>query len=87
MLPLSFRFGNGFDMAFHGVVIGAGDLGLRLASLRLRAGDAVTALRRRQLPIPEGIRAVHGDIHDPSALALLPESPDWLVFCATPDTR
>lgn len=74
-------------MAFQGVVIGAGDLGLRLASLRLAAGDAVTVLRRRQLPMPDGIQAVQGDMHDSRTLARLPKSPDWLVFCATPDAR
>ena len=87
MLPLTFRFGNGFGMAFQGVVIGAGDLGMRLAALRVSAGDAVSAIRRRQLPMPEGVRAIQGDMLECRDLAKLPMTPDWLVFCATPDAR
>ena len=74
-------------MDHQGVVIGAGDLGQRLAALRVAAGDSVSALRRRQLPMPDGVLAVHGDLFDPRGLARLPGRPDWLVFCATPDAR
>ncbi len=87
MLPLPFRWRNGYDMDYQGVVIGAGDLGRRLAVLRVAAGDVVSALRRRQLPMPEGVHAVQGDMFDPHDLALLPNRPCWLVFCATPDAR
>jgi electron-transferring-flavoprotein dehydrogenase len=74
-------------MDCQGVVIGAGDLGLRLAALRVEAGDAVFALRRRQLPMPSGIQAIQGDMFESGDLAKLPSRPDWLVFCATPDSR
>jgi nucleoside-diphosphate-sugar epimerase len=74
-------------MDYQGVVIGAGDLGQRLAAVRVAAGDSVSALRRRQLPMPDGVHAVHGDIFDSGGLARLPVRPDWLVFCATPDAR
>lgn len=87
MLPLPFRLRNGFGMALQGVVIGAGNLGLRLAALRVSAGDAVSALRRRQLPMPEGVHGIQGDISIRWDLAMLPMRPDWLVFCATPDAR
>lgn len=35
--------------------------------------------------MPEGVHAVHGDMFDSNDLARLPNRPDWLVFCATPD--
>jgi len=74
-------------MAGQGIIIGAGDLGLRVAGLRAGLGDAVWALRRRNLPVPEGIQALAGDLHSPADLALLPANADWMVFCATPDSR
>lgn len=69
------------------VIIGAGDLGTRLAALRVAVGDAVTALRRRPLPMPAGVQAVYGDLKIEDDLRRLPPRPDWLVFCATPDAR
>ncbi len=74
-------------MDYQGVVIGAGDLGLRLSALRVAAGDAVFALRRRQLPMPDGVQAIQGDLFYASDVSKLPDRPDWLVFCATPDNR
>lgn len=68
-------------------IIGAGDLGMRLAALRVAAGDTVTALRRRVLPMPAGVQAVYGDLDAEADLRRLPPQPDWLVFCATPDAR
>ena len=68
-------------------IIGAGDFGMRLAALRATAGDAVTALRRRALPMPAGVRAAYGDLQSEADLRRLPPQPDWLVFCATPDAR
>lgn len=74
-------------MALDVVVIGAGDLGLRLAALRAAQGDSVTAFRRRPLPVPGGVHAVPGDLCDVRDLRKLPTAPDWLVFCASPDAR
>lgn len=68
-------------------IIGAGDLGMRLAALRVAAGDTVTALRRRVLPMPAGVQAIYGDLNAEADLRRLPPQPDWLVFCATPDAR
>lgn len=84
---IAYRLRNRFGMDYQGVVIGAGDLGMRLAALRVVAGDAVFALRRRQLPMPEGVQAIQGDMFESRDLARLPTRPDWLVFCATPDSR
>lgn len=74
-------------MALDVVVIGAGDLGLRLAALRAAHGDSVTAFRRRPLPVPDGVHAAYGDLLQRRALHALPAMPDWLVFCASPDAR
>ncbi len=74
-------------MAISLAVIGAGDLGLRVASLRVLQGDQVSALRRRILPMPEGVQAVFGDMHDTESLLRLASTPDVLLFCPTPDER
>ena len=69
------------------VVIGAGDLGLRVAALRAAQGDTVWALRRRNLPMPDGIHALYGDMQLTETLRQLPVDPDELLFCPTPDER
>ena len=74
-------------MALQVVVIGAGDLGSRLAVLRVAQGDSVTAMRRRLMPAPDGVQAVPGDLLDARDLRKLPTAADWLVFCASPDAR
>lgn len=74
-------------MAFQIAILGAGDLGRRVAQLRIAAGDAVATLRRRPLAMPEGVQAVTGDLSRADDLKHLPATPDWLVFCATPDAR
>ena len=74
-------------MSFSLVVIGAGDLGLRVAALRAAQGDTVWALRRRNLPMPAGIHALNGDMHQAEILCQLPVKADVLLFCPTPDAR
>jgi nucleoside-diphosphate-sugar epimerase len=69
------------------VVIGAGDLGLRVAALHATQGDQVSALRRRKLPMPDGVQAVYGDMQEAETLMRLPTTPDVLLFCPTPDAR
>ncbi len=69
------------------VIIGAGDLGLRVAALSAAQGHSVSALRRRHLPMPAGVQAVYGDMQDSAALLQLPNKPDVLLFCPTPDER
>ena len=69
------------------VIVGAGDFGMRLASLRAQAGDSVICMRRRSIPMPEGVQAVAGDLFDEKSYAGIASAPDWLVYCATPDTR
>lgn len=68
-------------------IIGAGDLGLHVAQLRAVMGDEVWAMRRRTLPMPDGVHAVIGDMHSPEHLLRMPKNPDFLLFCATPDQR
>jgi nucleoside-diphosphate-sugar epimerase len=69
------------------VVIGAGDLGLRVARLRAGKGDAVWALRRRWLPAPSDVQALTGDMHRLEDLKRLPSQADNMLFCPTPDDR
>lgn len=68
-------------------IIGAGDLGSRIAQTRASLGDDVWAMRRRSLPMPAGVHAVIGDMHQAESLQLMPKKPDWMLFCATPDAR
>ena len=74
-------------MSISFAVIGAGDLGLRVAALRVSQGDQVSAMRRRNLPMPEGVQAVFGDMHDAETLLRLASTPDVLLFCPSPDER
>jgi len=69
------------------VVAGAGDVGMRLARLRMAAGDEVIALRRRDVPAIDGVRMQRADLATGEGFARLPRRPDALVFCATPDER
>jgi electron-transferring-flavoprotein dehydrogenase len=69
------------------VVAGAGDVGGRLAALRLALGEDVVALRRGAgEPVP-GLRRVQADLATGEGLARLPRSAHALVFCAAPDQR
>lgn len=74
-------------MAFQIAILGAGDLGSRVAQQRIALGDAVATLRRRPLAMPDGVQTVTGDLSHTDDLKRLPAAPDWLVFCATPDAR
>lgn len=60
---------------------------MRLAGLRAQAGDSVICMRRRSVPMPDGVQAVAGDLFDETSYAGIASAPDWLVYCATPDTR
>jgi nucleoside-diphosphate-sugar epimerase len=86
MLPLTTVFAEAV-MPLSLAIIGAGDLGLRVARLRATLGDDVWAMRRRQLPMPDGVHAVIGDMHQAESLHLMPKHPDLMLFCATPDER
>jgi len=69
------------------LIAGAGDTGLRLADLASAGGWDVLALRRRQVPMASGIRAIRADLGTGEGLAALPKRLDALVFCAAPDER
>ena len=71
------------------VVIGAGDLGSRVARLRAARGEQVFALRRR-LPDAAPGDAVHwlaADLASGAGLDALPERPDAVVVAVAPDVR
>jgi nucleoside-diphosphate-sugar epimerase len=69
------------------VVAGAGDVGGRLATLRVAAGDEVIALRRREAAASPGLRTLRADLATGEGLARLPRQAEALVFCAAPDRR
>lgn len=69
------------------VVAGAGDVGGRLAALRLACGDDVIALRRRTADAVPGLRRLQADLGTGAGLAKLPRQARALVFCAAPDQR
>ena len=69
------------------VVAGAGDVGGRLAQRRVQIGDDVIALRRRDVEMPPGIRALRADLASGEGLARLPRRVDAVAFCAAPDQR
>lgn len=69
------------------VVAGAGDVGGRLAALRVAAGDDVIALRRREAETMPGLRRLRADLATGEGLARLPRQAAAVVFCAAPDQR
>lgn len=86
MLPLTAVFAEA-EMPLSLAIIGAGDLGMRVAGLRAALGDHVYTLRRRQVPLPDSMHAVFGDMHELDVLQRMPKQPDVMLFCATPDER
>lgn len=69
------------------LVAGAGDTGGRLAVRAADAGWDVLALRRREVPMGPGVRALRADLRSGEGLAALPRQLDALVYCPTPDER
>ena len=69
------------------LIAGAGDTGLRLATLAARRGFDVLALRRREVTMNDGIRALRADLRSGEGFDAIPKRLDALVFCAAPDER
>ncbi len=69
------------------IVAGAGDVGSRLAALRIARGDDVIALRRRDVPAAGGVRTHRADLATGEGLSTLPRQAVSIVFCAAPDQR
>ena len=69
------------------LVAGFGDVGGRLAALRVTRGDGVLALRRRDMPEVRGVRQFRGDLASGEGLSQLPREVEAIVFCAAPDQR
>ncbi len=69
------------------VVAGAGDVGSRLAALRLAGGDDVVALRRSEGEAVPGLHRVRANLATGEGLARLPRQAEAIVFCAAPDQR
>lgn len=71
------------------VVIGAGDLGGRVARLRAAMGEQVFALRR-QIPdvqCGDGVQWLAADLASGAGLEAMPETPDAVVVAVAPDAR
>lgn len=69
------------------LIAGAGDVGSRLAALRIARGDDVIALRRRDVPASAGVRCHRADLATGAGLSTLPRQAVSIVFCAAPDQR
>src|SRR3546814_13223889 len=71
------------------VVIGAGDLGGRVARRRAAMGEQVFALRRRipDVPCSDGVQWLAVDLASGAGLDALPEKPDAVVVAVAPDAR
>lgn len=71
------------------VVIGAGDLGGRVARLRAAAGDRVIALRRHPPAelSADGVQWLAADLASGRGLDALPRHPDAVVVAVAPDER
>lgn len=67
------------------LVIGAGDLGLRVATLTAAAGVVVFAVKRTPVPLPAGVTGVWSDVAQLDLDALPPI--DAVLYCLTPDRR
>jgi nucleoside-diphosphate-sugar epimerase len=69
------------------LIAGAGDLGSRLAALRIGRDADVVAVRRRDVAQHPGVRPVRADLATGEGLSRLPRRPDAVVFCVAPDQR
>ena len=69
------------------LIAGAGDVGGRLAALRIARGDDVIAIRRRDVAPGDGIRSLRANLATGEGLSALPKEAVALVFCAAPDQR
>lgn len=69
------------------LIAGAGDTGSRLARFAADAGWDALALRRREVPMGPGVRALRADLRSGEGFDAIPRRLDALVFCAAPDER
>lgn len=69
------------------LIAGCGDLGQRLARRLDRSGWTTHGLRRRPDQLAEPVRAIGGDLLDPSSLEAVARRWDAIVYQATPGQR
>lgn len=70
------------------LLVGCGDLGLRVANRLLAQGDHVWALRRNPPDtLTTGLQWLRGDVTQPETLAALPEGITRLVYLPAPGSR
>lgn len=69
------------------LIAGAGDVGGRLAALRVQRGEDVVCLRRRAVGGVPGAHVLRVNLASGEGFDQLPRRADALVFCAAPDER
>lgn len=73
------------DTDRHVLIAGCGYVGMRLAERLAAEGQRVSALRRTQATMPEGVEGFQVDFRDPSTFGRLPDVPTALVYAASAD--
>ncbi len=69
------------------LIAGCGYVGSALARILVKQEREVWGLRRRAELLPDGVRAVHGDVLEADDLAPFPDSVSQVVYAISPDTR
>lgn len=67
------------------LIVGAGDLGLRVATLAAHAGGSVIAVKRTPVALPAGVQGVWTDVARLNFDTL--PAIDAVLYCLTPDRR
>ncbi|MCW5589009.1 MAG: SDR family oxidoreductase [Legionellales bacterium] len=67
------------------VILGCGDIGVRLAKLLLAQGHEVMAVRRNIKSIPDNVPCISIDLTDKNQINRLPIDIDTVVYCASAD--
>lgn len=67
------------------LVVGAGDLGLRVAALHAATGHPVIAVKRKPVALPPGVQGLWSDVAKLDRSMLPPV--DGVLYCLTPDRR
>jgi nucleoside-diphosphate-sugar epimerase len=68
------------------LIAGCGYTGRALGQRLIRSGYATWGLSRRPYDFPPGLQPLAADLTDSAALAALPKSFDYVVYCASADT-
>lgn len=64
------------------VIVGCGDVGIRLAGRLIKTGHQVWGMRRSVEKLPAFINAIKMDLTDAAPFSNLPENIDTVIYCA-----